>query len=52
MEDLERSLVLATEGRFLLLIDRVMPLREAAQAHRLVERNDSVGKVVLDPTLL
>lgn len=52
MEDLECSLQLAAEGRFLLLIDRVMPLREAAQAHRLVERNDSVGKVVLDPTLL
>lgn len=51
MEDLKRSLMLAAEGRFLLLIDRVMPLREAAQAHRLVERNDSVGKVVLDPTM-
>ena len=51
MEDLERSLQLAAKGTFQLLIDRVMPLREAAQAHRLVERNDGVGKVVLDPTL-
>ena len=50
MEDLERSLQFAAKDTFQLLIDRVMPLREAAQAHRLVERNDGVGKVVLDPT--
>ena len=51
MEDLELSLKMAAQGKLRLLIDRVMPLREAAEAHRLVERNESVGKVVLDPTL-
>jgi NADPH:quinone reductase-like Zn-dependent oxidoreductase len=32
-------------------IDRVMPLREAAAAHRLIETRAANGKVLLDPTL-
>ena len=48
---MERSLQMADQGKLRLLIDRVMPLREAAEAHHLVEKNESVGKVVLDPTL-
>ncbi len=51
MEDLERSLHLAADGAFKLLIDRVMPLRESAEAHRLVDKNESVGKVVLLPAI-
>ena len=51
MEDLERSLQMAAQGELRLLIHRVRPLREAEEAHRLVEKNESVGKVVLDPTL-
>ncbi|MEE3012768.1 MAG: zinc-binding dehydrogenase [Chloroflexota bacterium] len=51
MEDLEHSLQMAAQGDLRLLIDRVMPLHEAVEAHRLVEKNESVGKVVLDPTL-
>ena len=51
VEDLTTALQLAAEGRLSVLIDQVMPLREAATAHRLVARNDSVGKVILDPTL-
>ena len=51
VDDLVTSLQLAAEGKIQVLIDQVMPLREAAAAHRLVARNDSVGKVVLDPTL-
>jgi NADPH:quinone reductase len=31
------------------LIDRIMPLRDAADAHRLVERRVPVGKILLDP---
>jgi NADPH:quinone reductase len=50
-EDLERALQLGVSGEVRVLIDQVMPLREAAAAHRLVETNVSVGKVVLDPTL-
>ena len=49
--DVERSLQLAAAGQIRLLINRVMPLREAAAAHRLVEENQLCGKVILDPTL-
>jgi NADPH:quinone reductase len=50
-EDLERSFLLARAGTFKVLIDRVLPLREAAAAHRLVETNEPLGKVILDPTI-
>ena len=33
------------------LVDRILPLSEAAAAHRLVESNAPLGKVILDPTL-
>lgn len=29
-------------------VDRVLPLEDAAEAHRIVARNDNVGKLVLD----
>ena len=32
------------------IIDRIMPLHEAAEAHRLVEQRIPIGKVLLDPT--
>lgn len=48
-EDLERAFQLARAGVFKVLIDRVLPLREAAAAHRLVETNEPLGKVILDP---
>jgi len=51
LEDLERALQLGVSGTFRVLIDQVMPLREAAAAHRYVAQNESVGKIVLDPTL-
>ena len=50
-EDLERALHLGASGEFRVLIDQVMPPREAAAAHRLVAQNESVGKIVLDSTL-
>jgi NADPH:quinone reductase len=50
-EDLERSFQLAADGALKILIDRVLPLSEAAAAHRLVETNTPLGKVILDPTL-
>jgi NADPH:quinone reductase-like Zn-dependent oxidoreductase len=50
-EDLERALQLGTSGEVRVLIDQIMPLREAEAAHRLVATNLSVGKIVLDPTL-
>jgi NADPH:quinone reductase-like Zn-dependent oxidoreductase len=50
-EDLERALELARTGTFKILVDRVLPLREASLAHRLVATNEPLGKVLLDPTL-
>ena len=44
------SLQMAAEGRFKPLIDRVMPLSQAVQAHEWVESRGGIGKVILDPT--
>ncbi|GAA1952202.1 NAD(P)H-quinone oxidoreductase [Catenulispora subtropica] len=35
-------------GRFRVVVDRVLPVEQAAQAHRIVEESGHVGKVVLD----
>jgi len=32
-------------------IERILPLSQAAEAHRLVESGAAQGKIVLDPTL-
>jgi NADPH2:quinone reductase len=54
----DRELIAATiaelvdhvrEGRLKLQLDHVLPLSEAAEAHRLVENRLSTGKVVLTP---
>ena len=49
--DVERALELTAAGTFRVLIDRVLPLREVAEAHRLVAEREVLGKVILDPTL-
>lgn len=35
-------------GRFRVVVDRVLPVEEAAEAHRVVEASTHVGKVLLD----
>lgn len=47
--DVELSLKVAAEGGLTPLIDRELPLAEAAAAHRLVEAREGIGKVVLRP---
>lgn len=47
--DMNDSLAAAAAGRFKVLVDRVMPLAEAAEAHRLVAAREGLGKVVLTP---
>jgi NADPH:quinone reductase len=47
----QRALELAANGKIRLLIDRILPLSQAAEAHHLVEENRVVGKVIIDPTL-
>ncbi len=37
-----------TEGRLRIEVSRVLPLAEAAEAHRLVETGHTLGKIVLD----
>jgi len=49
--DLPDCLAAAAEGKIMPQIDRVMPLSQAAQAHRMIEENGGQGKIVLDPTL-
>jgi NADPH:quinone reductase-like Zn-dependent oxidoreductase len=49
--DVRRTLAGAAEGRLHAVVDRILPLEQAAEAHRLVEANQVLGKIVLDPTL-
>ena len=39
---------LIEQGRFRVVVDRVLPIDRAAEAHRVVEESGHVGKVVLD----
>jgi NADPH:quinone reductase len=39
-----------TAGGIVSVVDRVLPLREAAQAHRLLESHSVQGVIVLDPS--
>jgi len=48
--DVELGLKAAAEGRWRVLIDRVLPLADAARAHRIVEERSGTGKVILQPT--
>ena len=47
--DVELGLKAAAEGRYRVLIDKVMPLAEAPAAHRLVDARTGTGKVILQP---
>jgi NADPH:quinone reductase-like Zn-dependent oxidoreductase len=47
--DLEAGLGLVADGRVKPLLDRALPLAEAAQAHRLIAANDVRGNLVLLP---
>jgi NADPH:quinone reductase-like Zn-dependent oxidoreductase len=46
---LERLIQLAGEGKLAPVVDRRLPLEEAAEAHRLIEAREIFGKVVLLP---
>ena len=49
--DVDRAFKAATTGKIRAVIDRVMPLHEAAGAHQILEQNQILGKIILDPTL-
>ena len=47
--DIDLAMRGAAEGRYRVLIDRVLPLAEAAQAHHIVAEMSGIGKVILEP---
>jgi NADPH:quinone reductase-like Zn-dependent oxidoreductase len=49
--DVPKCFAAAAAGKIKAQIERVLPLSQAIEAHRLVETGESVGKLVLDPTL-
>ena len=49
--DLPKCFAAAAEGKVKPQIERIMPLSQAAEAHRLTETGEVPGKIVLDPTL-
>jgi len=48
--DVPNCFAAAAAGRIKAQIERILPLSRAAEAHRLVESGESLGKIVLDPT--
>lgn len=50
--DIDWALDAAADGSIRApIVDRILPLHEAAEAHRLIEARVPVGKVLLDPIL-
>jgi NADPH2:quinone reductase len=48
-QDVATALEAAREGLLHAVVDRVLPLDSAAEAHRLAEKGGLLGKIVLDP---
>jgi NADPH2:quinone reductase len=47
MRILERGAKLIEQGLLKVHLDRVLPLEDAAEAHRLIEAGHATGKIVL-----
>lgn len=50
-EDVRTTIDLAAAGKLKAKVEKVFPLSEAPEAHRLMESTIPTGKIVLDPTL-
>jgi NADPH:quinone reductase len=48
-ETMEGLIALAAEGKLKPVIDRELPLGQAAEAHRAIEARETFGKVILRP---
>jgi NADPH:quinone reductase-like Zn-dependent oxidoreductase len=48
-ETMERLISLAGEGKLKPVIDRKLPLEQAADAHRAIEARETFGKVIVRP---
>jgi NADPH:quinone reductase-like Zn-dependent oxidoreductase len=49
--DIPKCFAAAVEGKIKPQIEQILPLSQAAEAHRLVESGEVTGKIVLDPML-
>ena len=49
--DLPRCFNAAAEGKIKVRIAHVLPLSQAIKAHKLMEGDQGMGKIVLDPTM-
>jgi NADPH:quinone reductase-like Zn-dependent oxidoreductase len=50
--DFEDILKMFADGTFQPVIDSVMPMSKAADAHRRIEAGDIFGKIILVPDML
>jgi NADPH:quinone reductase-like Zn-dependent oxidoreductase len=50
-QNTDDTLTAAAAGKLRVKIEKVLPLSEAAEAHRIMEAGVPAGKIVLDPTL-
>lgn len=50
-EDAMPALEAAAQGKMKVLVERIMPLAAAVEAHRFVESSPATGKIILDPSL-
>jgi NADPH:quinone reductase-like Zn-dependent oxidoreductase len=50
-EDVRRTIEAAAAGKLKAKVEKVFPLSQAPEAHRLMEATVPTGKIVLDPTL-
>jgi NADPH:quinone reductase-like Zn-dependent oxidoreductase len=48
-ETMERLISLAGQGELKPVVDRELPLEQAADAHRAIEARETFGKVILRP---
>jgi NADPH:quinone reductase len=49
--DIAKCFAAAAAGKLEAQIEKLLPLSQAAEAHRLVESGEVAGKIVLDPTM-
>jgi len=50
-EDVPKCLAAVADGKIKVQVAQVLPLSRAADAHRMIEADPGMGKLVLDPTL-
>lgn len=48
-EEMQMAMNLLGEGRLTAAVHAEIPLRDAAEAHRIIERREQIGKVILVP---